>query len=738
MNLQITLPLLPKDSIILSESLAFGKENQMCIFFNASGAILTYHEGDKESRRCAAGLFSSMNLASAEKLAEALDLDRSTIFRCQKLYKENGFAGFRNGNSGPRGGYKLKEEKREKAQKLLDKKQSNRTVAKEIGISEGAIRLAIKRGELKKRSSQAEEEQEMQSRNSRSKEDISGNSGVGVKRHEDRILASKGRIIEADPEFSASEAVDCGGVLIALSTMLRQGLLKVGNEVYGSISNGFFGLRSMLLIFVFMALLRIKTPESLTEESPGELGILLGLDRAPEVKTLRRKLKEIGSMKKAAQFNAELAKLWAEEKPDSLGYLYIDGHVRPYNGRKHRLPKMYAPNRHLCMPGTKDTWINDSTSVPIFFVTAKATESILSTIEEKVLPKVRKLVGKEKRITIVFDREGWSPQKFEQWYKEGIDVITYRKGSYDDWDEGSFKLYKEVVDGKDVSYKLSESITKVSKGFQMREIRRLCDNGHQTSIVTTREDLLILKIAHRMFSRWKQENFFQYMNREYNFNHLYTYEVEQADPDRLINNPARKPIQKQLNKQKKELSAIEKEYGQIHWENEGCLNEMDKKTQKTKTELYNQIDGLRKDCEIKEKELKSIPEKVPIKETIEPGKIIKLESERFSFMTGVKMVAYRAESELANIIRPFFARYEDEARKFLKTVFQLPADIIPDKKNSLLNVRLHTMSNPRQNAALKELCEVINLNPICYPGSDLKLVFQTICSNSGAKLSELN
>jgi hypothetical protein len=35
----------------------------------------------------------------------------------------------------------------------------------------------------------------------------------------------------------------------------------------------------------------------------------------------------------------------------------------------------------------------------------------------------------------------------------------------------------------------------------MREIRRLCDDGHQTSVMTTRLDLSIEMVALRMFSR---------------------------------------------------------------------------------------------------------------------------------------------------------------------------------------------------------------------------------------------
>ena len=68
-------------------------------------------------------------------------------------------------------------------------------------------------------------------------------------------------------------------MLLALPALLGQGLVDVAQEVFGPLRNGFFGLRSVLLTLAFMALLRIKTPEQLTGEAPGELGLLLGLDR---------------------------------------------------------------------------------------------------------------------------------------------------------------------------------------------------------------------------------------------------------------------------------------------------------------------------------------------------------------------------------------------------------------------------------------------------------------------------
>jgi prepilin-type processing-associated H-X9-DG protein len=83
-----------------------------------------------------------------------------------------------------------------------------------------------------------------------------------------------------------------------------------------------------------MALLRIKRPEHLKECDPAALGRLLGLDRAPEVKTLRRRLTRLAAHHCAEQLGAELARLRVDQRGHLMGFLYVDGHVRAYHGQR--------------------------------------------------------------------------------------------------------------------------------------------------------------------------------------------------------------------------------------------------------------------------------------------------------------------------------------------------------------------------------------------------------------------
>jgi hypothetical protein len=55
-----------------------------------------------------------------------------------------------------------------------------------------------------------------------------------------------------------------------------------------------------------------------------------------------------------------------------------------------------------------------------------------------------------RRVTFIFDREGWSPKYFTRWFNEGVDVMTYRKGRYEPWSEDSFTETGSMLSGEPV------------------------------------------------------------------------------------------------------------------------------------------------------------------------------------------------------------------------------------------------------------------------------------------------
>jgi hypothetical protein len=292
------------------------------------------------------------------------------------------------------------------------------------------------------------------------------------------------------------------------------------------------------------------------------LGRIVGLDRMPEVKTLRRKLARLAAGQGSFQLGQEIARQRIREHGHVLGFLYIDGHVRAYHG-KHTIPKAYVTRARLAAPATTDYWVNDKRGDPLFVVTAEANAA-LTRMLPIVLREVRQLLGPKRRATVVFDRGGWSPKLFRELLALGFDILTYRKGRTRKIAEARFTQHKAKLDGRRVHYLLHEQPVRFLKGkLRLRQITRLTKGGHQTPIVTSRWDLRAIVLAYRMFERWRQENFFKYVREEFLIDALADYEIEPDDPNRSVPNPARKAIEKELRRMRTQLGKLRASYAAI-------------------------------------------------------------------------------------------------------------------------------------------------------------------------------
>jgi transposase-like protein len=728
--LQYVMPYVPKTAVPINEKLAMDKQNDKICFCTLSGPVYTCEADDKPALRFAQGLLISLKLATAIELSNALGVDRSTVTRNFNIYEIRGMAGFVN-NYTSHGPLKLTRSKQVIVKRLLDKGSTITAAAQKVGVTEGCIRAAIKKGHIEKRITPVEtpaESVNLKGPSARSQEDAGSKSGVAVKREMERVMASKGLIEEAAPEFAANESVKYAGVLLALPFLMDLNYLAAGKKAYGTLKRGYYGLQSIFLVLAFMALLRMKNPEQIKTSNVGDLGILLGLDRCPEVKTIRRKLNELGLQNQSLQFMESLSRSWMEQDEDITGFVYIDGHVRPYHGRKHTLPKTHVARRRLCMPATTDFWVNGTDCEPLFFVTAPANDSLLSMIDNEIIPGLKQMSG-DRRATLIFDREGWSPKQFSKWQKTGIDIMTYRKGRYEPWAEDCFVEVTSLVRKEPVTYKLGERSIRLKKNGWFREVRRLCDNGHQTSVITTRQDLSMEEIARRMFLRWNQENYFKYMREEYGLDHLVSRGVEPADTQRLVPNPQKKALKKEREQKLRQLKTKKEHYATKAADNDEKQCRTMRGFNISNYGLKTQIKRIEGQIKAIEDQIRGLSDKVKIKEVLDKDKIIRLETEKKRLTDAMKMACYRAETQMYEAMghHAAFAKNLDEGRSFLQRVFQQPADIIPNHDENRLEVRFHTMSTQRENSTLKKICDVVNEEKLSYPGTNLKLVFKAAC-----------
>lgn len=499
--------------------------------------MYSYAVGDRAAEELWVAQCYALGYATVKELSRALGYSGSKVHRLRARYQAGGMEALRGRKRGPKGPWRLG-----KREALLrgwhEEELSAREMAKRLGVAPWTVLAALKRlglavskdaeaqleldpapqetqGECEPcgpEETEAPQEQgggleddereptaeALEQRDATTRAETVGREAVRtmdsdpLNREGDRLMARLGLLEDAAPLFADARAVPQAGVLLAIPALVRSGLVETGEQIYGSIGPAFYGLRTMLVAFVVYALLRIKRAEHLKEHQPQSLGQILGLDRAPEVKTMRRKLRKLAEDERAETFLERLRERRAAAGQEALGYLYVDGHVRVYHG-KHAVPKTHSCRLRMSLPATQDVWLNDADANPVLVVTQTAHPHLVSALPA-VLKQVRPLVG-ERRVTVVFDRGGWSPKLFAQMHQDGFDILTYQKGEQDPIPVDQFRSYTVCLAQGPVTYELYEQPLSLLDGtFSLRQVIRR-QGDHQTVVVTTRWDLPIEEVA---------------------------------------------------------------------------------------------------------------------------------------------------------------------------------------------------------------------------------------------------
>jgi transposase len=742
----------------VNSRVSVGREGDLQVVFAGGIPLAQYVDGDLGSKRHAMVLLSETGLAQVNEVAKAFGTDRVTIFRNRQKYKQDGLSGLVPSKRGPKGPSKLGAARDKKMLKLKEEGLPNTQIAQRLGVTEGAIRrrlkqlgyqgaaeghqdkLALAPGELSSIGREEPVEVEQAGPSECEVEfEGSGKSFVPegpeswdtdpADRRIDRMLARVGLLEDAAPLFGTRAHVEQAGVLLAIPALVASGVFEVAHKLYGSLGPAFYGLRTTVLVLLLMGLLRVRRPEQLKQHRPDELGAVLGLDRAPEVKTLRRKLTKLAARGRAHEFVQEMAEQRINQYEEALGFLYVDGHVRPYHG-KHKLAKAFVPRRRLAMPATTDYWVNDTSGQPLLVMTAPANEA-LSGMLEPVLDEVEQLLG-ERRATVVFDRGGWSPKMFARILKRDFDILTYRKGKRRRIPKKRFREHVLKIEGRELSYQLYESKVRFNRGkLKLRQIVRLTDDGHQTVIVTSRWDMPAAELAYRMFERWRQENFFKYMRQEYAIDSLLDYEVRPDAPEREIPNPKRKKLEKQLRDARQQQAQLEQQLGASAADNSESQRRTMRGFKIAHAEIGKSLRKAQEKVQKLQSQLKKVPRRVALGEVPERADTVRLSFEKKHLTDALKMIAYQAETSLHNQLALHYKRNSEDGRKLLTEAFCTSGSLF--EHDSKLVAQLDSLSSPHRTQALSALCRELNQASTPFPGTDLVLEYHVKGSDVAQK-----
>ena len=723
---------------------------------------LFYHYvlGNRDEEAFIIGVLGRGGYATKRGLAQAFGIGEKTAYRYRKRLEEEGAAGIPQRKRGPKGPSVATAAFRRRVVSLKDDGYSDRGIARILGVSHTTVSRILREegyrapeapvlidlgedepsapsvpqedaaadGEERDHGSDladgADPEVATEESGDQAVAEVDGEAvpvlprpvaeGVSPRLLE-RGLAGTGHLVEAPPILESGTNLRFAGVFLALPGLAEVGLLSAALRVYRTLRKGFYGLTSTVLTLYVMALLRIKTPESLSGLPPEILGRVLGLDRSPEVKTVRRKLRELSGHCRAADFVAALAEEIRDRNEDLLGFLYVDGHVRAYYG-KRKIPKTWVPTRRLCLPATSEVWVNDAGGAPFFFVTTEGNPS-LSKALPGLLGEVKKILG-DRRAVVIFDRGGWSVEAMEKLLAlKSFDFLTYRRGAYHDLPEDLF-MEVEIEPGKTVE--LAESEVVIEGLGQVRVVAKRDPDGKQVHILTNLppERLSKVEVYLRITRRWRQENFFKYMRANYALDALVSFETEPADGEREIPNPAWKALDREVRAKRKKVRRLTVALGEGAKEKDQggrpTLRGFKRSVFETGPALSTAEQELAKTLKARS----AVPKRILVKDLGgEPA--VRLEFERKLLTDAIKMCAYRAESGLANAIGPHYSRSSEEGRKLIQEALHAAGDL--EVTDRMVKITLEPLSSPHRTAVLEKLCEILNGKSAIYPGTKLRL-----------------
>jgi hypothetical protein len=329
------------------------------------------------------------------------------------------------------------------------------------------------------------------------------------------------------------------------------------------------------------------------------------------------------------------------------------------------------------------------------------------------------------RFTLIFDREGYSPELFLELQQRRIAALTYHRYPQQDWPVEEFREQEvKLVSGETVPMKLAERGTLVGKrpGLWVREVRKLAAGGHQVSIVSTNLLGDAAAQAAALMARWSQENYFKYMREHYGLDALVEYGTEEIPATVTVLNPAWREIDRQVRKHHAERKRYQQQQQKVS---------LEQPLSESAIQLYEQhqghwqgrIEQLQPTLDQLKKKRKQTPRQIPVKDLPEQDRFTRLRTERKRFLDTIKMIAYRAETSMASTVREQLAR-SDDARALLRQIYNTEVDLIADLKAKTLTVRLHHLTQAAHDAAVRYLCEELTATEITFPGTDLRLVYK--------------
>lgn len=680
-----------------------GSERQIWLHY---ALFMRYPRDDAVSQRVAVACLARAKVAPKTEIGRAFGYHRNYVARLEGELEKHGIEAMLAGKPGPKGPRKFHVEIRRRVCHLYKQGLGFGAIARQLR-EEWGVRISLRSvGRIVQEGAKKDNLQAclddacslvlpLLSATPVTSPVKESTEAVGQAEEMPRPVVKEGR------EFSAA-----GGFLYypALAVL---GVVGVFQKVYHKLTSRRYGLRELVLALFFLWALRFSSVEAFKGAQQRDFGALIGAARSPALKTVRRKLQELAAQKQGHRLLMEMAHRYAEGDVVELGVLYADGHMKPYYGSRS-IGEVWSPLRRMGMPGFHQYFVNDRAGRPLFFLTAQAQRRSLVHMLPKLVEHIRSVIG-EGEFTLVFDRGGYSPELFGVLRDNKVHVITYRRRPFDLYPTEAFARRWCESKGERHEYQLYEETIRLRKLGPVRNIAVLRDDGRQTHILTTDPEREAPLVAHLMFNRWGQENFFKYMLKHFSLDALHGYGAEEIPGELVVRNPERQAVEGEIRGLRSRMKTLREELGALT----------------TREAAEEQVEPLRQQLVSMEDQLRALvkrrrqmPVRVPLRQT--ELRLEALDLEKKVIIDTIKIAAYNAEEWLLERLDRYYDDHRD-IRQLLRIFTRLKGRLW--LRNGYVVADLVPPEIPRYRMALEGLCAELNALSVPFPGTSSQIRF---------------
>jgi len=520
-----------------------------------------------------------------------------------------------------------------------------------------------------------------------------------------------------------------GLILNSFISRLTKGVLKGCSNIGQGIDLGSFMIMIMQMVsFNIINIERVKKIVS------SQFGLLMGMERSPDIKTARRKLAVAVKSLDTENISAALALNYLDNLSCGTDIFYIDDHLDSYSGKA----KVLSGFSHIydrMVEGFQHTFVHDRWGNPICFTLRDNFGTFCHYIP--VMAKKIKKMYKKKKLTFVFDRGGYDRKLFSVFDSLGACYIVWAKGDSRDYskevlDFSSHTIYfrantaqkprKVVLGIAELSSENEGQRRIVIKRKADRRIKEYKDYMY-SCLVTNDMARPAPEVVEAIIYRWRQECDFKIEKQEFGIDQITSYSIKDYKDDifkgsnlsgeltskRLMANPMLRPLRNTKAKIKKEISKIDEKMGRftfVSTKNKDRTIAQVAELKRSQTELAKRENLLFALKEVEQK-MAIVPKKINRLEYLISKKFKIFDFRKKLIVDTLKICARNARKMALDVLDRHYHNYRDQL-DFLKRIITNGGYVRLNDKGIVI-VEVTPFNSKKENEVLGSFLKEINL-----------------------------